>query len=741
VKHTLFIFSIYFFFPLVTFGQELHATKIDSLKHIANSKGVLDTVKAEALIDIAFLYRNISVDSAKYYSVKSLGFSKSIGYKKGEAQALRNIGLSYLRSGKYDTAIAIVKSAAIVAQKNTIRSSLADCYNTLGTAYFRLLAYDSATYYYLASAEIFKELGQSVNVAGAYLNIGSIYQNKGNVVAALRNFQESLLVFEKLNNQQGIAAASYNLSGIFSSQGDFSKAVLYLARTAEIDSASKNLQGFAESLGQLGGFYAALENIDSAIYCYQRSIAIAQEIGTNCSVINPASELGELYLNMNLLDSAYFYLQFATSRAESCQTPKEQVTSNINLSKYYTQIGQEEVAIEKLKQAYAIASINQLANNLATASQFLYKNYKLLNKEALALRYLEEFDSLERNLFNAEKTRKIAQLEAEYVIAKERQKYTYEQDLRELSYQEQLATEQKQNIYFITLAIIFLVIVLVLWRLYHQKSKYNILLSDQNLQIKNQSRLLENKARLLEEQGAKIKTSNQHLLQLNKEKNTIIGIVAHDLKNPLNQIQGIAAIIKLEKYEKTSVEANLEVIEDAANRSIKFIDRILDISAAENKKILVLTTVVRLDKLLGSIIDTFKISALSKDIELIGYNNATITLETDPVLLREVIENLISNALKFSPIKSKVEVRLVSKDTHHEITISDQGPGINQDDQSKMFDEYQILSASPTNNEKSSGLGLAIVRRNIEALGFTIAATNRKAKGASFSIQIPIDKQ
>jgi signal transduction histidine kinase len=735
VKHTLFIFSIYFFFPLVTFGQELHATKIDSLKHIANSKGVLDTVKAEALIDIAFLYRNISVDSAKYYSVKSLGFSKSIGYKKGEAQALRNIGLSYLRSGKYDTAIAIVKSAAIVAQKNTIRSSLADCYNTLGTAYFRLLAYDSATYYYLASAEIFKELGQSVNVAGAYLNIGSIYQNKGNVVAALRNFQESLLV------QQGIAAASYNLSGIFSSQGDFSKAVLYLARTAEIDSASKNLQGFAESLGQLGGFYAALENIDSAIYCYQRSIAIAQEIGTNCSVINPASELGELYLNMNLLDSAYFYLQFATSRAESCQTPKEQVTSNINLSKYYTQIGQEEVAIEKLKQAYAIASINQLANNLATASQFLYKNYKLLNKEALALRYLEEFDSLERNLFNAEKTRKIAQLEAEYVIAKERQKYTYEQDLRELSYQEQLATEQKQNIYFITLAIIFLVIVLVLWRLYHQKSKYNILLSDQNLQIKNQSRLLENKARLLEEQGAKIKTSNQHLLQLNKEKNTIIGIVAHDLKNPLNQIQGIAAIIKLEKYEKTSVEANLEVIEDAANRSIKFIDRILDISAAENKKILVLTTVVRLDKLLGSIIDTFKISALSKDIELIGYNNATITLETDPVLLREVIENLISNALKFSPIKSKVEVRLESKDTHHEITISDQGPGINQDDQSKMFDEYQILSASPTNNEKSSGLGLAIVRRNIEALGFTIAATNRKAKGASFSIQIPIDKQ
>jgi signal transduction histidine kinase len=230
-------------------------------------------------------------------------------------------------------------------------------------------------------------------------------------------------------------------------------------------------------------------------------------------------------------------------------------------------------------------------------------------------------------------------------------------------------------------------------------------------------------------------------LQLNKEKNTIIGIVAHDLKNPLNQIQGIAAIIKLEKYEKTSVEANLEVIEDAANRSIKFIDRILDISAAENKKILVLTTVVRLDKLLGSIIDTFKISALSKDIELIGYNNATITLETDPVLLREVIENLISNALKFSPIKSKVEVRLVSKDTYHEITISDQGPGINQDDQSKMFDEYQILSASPTNNEKSSGLGLAIVRRNIEALGFTIAATNRKAKGASFSIQIPIDKQ
>jgi signal transduction histidine kinase len=738
VKQTLFIFSIYLFFPSLTFGQELQATKIDSLKLIVNNKGVHDTAKADALIDIAFLYRNISVDSTKTYAVKSLDFSKSIEYKKGEAQALRNIGLSYLRSGKYDTAIAIVKRASIIAQKNAIRNSLADCYNTLGTAYFRLLAYDSATYYYLASATIFKELGQSANVAGAYLNIGSIYQNKGNVVAALRNFQESLLVFEKLDNQQGIAAASYNLSGIFSNQGDFNKAILYLARTAKIDSASKNLQGFAESLGQLGGFYAQLDNVDSAIYCYQRSITITKEIGTNCSVINPASELGELYLNKNMLDSAYFYLQFAASRAQSCKTPKEQVTSYINLSKYYTKVGQVGVALKKLDQAYAIASANQLSNNLATTSQLLYKNYKLLNKEVLALRYLEEFDSLERNLFNAEKIRKIAQLEAEYVLEKERQKYTYEQELRELSYQEQLAAEQKQNIYFITVAIIFLVILLVLWRLYHQKSKYNNLLSDQNLQIKHQSLLLENKAQQLEEQGAKIKNSNQHLLQLNKEKNTIIGIVAHDLKNPLNQIQGITAIIKLEKYEKASVEVNLEVIEDATNRSIKFIDRILDISAAENKKILVLNTSISLNKLLTSIIGTFKTSASSKNIELIGYNEISIEVETDSILLREIIENLISNALKFSPKNSKVEVSLLTKNSYHEIIISDQGPGINQDDQRKMFDEYQILGASPTNNEKSSGLGLAIVRRNIEALGYTILATNRKDQGALFSIQIPI---
>lgn len=719
--------------PLICISQELQSSKIDSFKLLVNNVHTPDTVKANALIDIAFMFRNISVDSAKFYAVKSLEYSKKIGYKKGEAQALRNIGLSYLRSGNYETAINLVKKAVVIAKINGIQVSLADCYNTLGTSYFRLLKYDSATYYYLASAELFKELNQSADVAGAYLNIGSIYKNQGNTIEALRNFQESLLVFEELNHQQGIAAATYNLSGIFSEQGDYIKAIYYLKRTAKIDSASNNLLGFAESLGQLGGFYAQLNKVDSAIYFYQKSITNIQEIGSICHVINPASNLGELYLNKGTYDSAYYYLQYATTTAENCKSQKELVTANINLSKYYTQIGEIQLAIIKLKAAYDIASKNQLPNYLATASNLLYKNYKSLNQEKQAIKYLEEYDSLQRALFNAEETRKIAQLEAEYMLEKERQKYAYEQEMREFTYQKNLAAEQKQNIYFILITAICLIIMLVLWRLYHQKSKYNSLLS-------RQSDLLKNKAQQLEQQGEEIKATNEHLIQVNKEKNTIIGIVAHDLKNPLHQIQGITNIIKLEKYSEKSVQEHLKMIEEAAKRSVNFIDRILDISAAENKEILIQKSIVNLNSLLSSIQETFKSTALAKNIRLVVYDQTTVELESDLVILRETIENLVSNAIKFGPKNSEVGIYLEKDHNNYLIKVTDEGPGIDLEDQKKMFDQYRKLSSKPTNNEKSTGLGLAIVRRNINALGYSISTHNRSEKGTEFIINIPIPK-
>ena len=734
-------------------GQNQQLYQLDSLKAELRNNKITDTVRAELLLDIAFVYRNISVDSAKHYAQQSLSYSKSIDYLKGQVQAIRNIGLSYLREGNYDTAIVLANRAAITAKRNNLSTNLADAYNTLGIAHYRKSNYDSARFYYEESAKLFRNInGREADVAGAYLNIGSIYENQGNYIDALKNFQESLLVFEQQDHKMGIASASYNLANLFKKQGDIKKALQYMERTVAIDSLTGNKQGYAESLGQLAGLY--LENSDTAeaIYKYKSSINLSNQVGSKCRAINQIRNLGEIYLLQERLDSAYQYLNKAVETAESCKTLGLIVSSYIQFSKYLIKTNQRNRAIEMLEKAHLIANKEGYKSQQEQASNLLYELYKKLGEREKALYYLEIADQLEDELFNAENTRKIAQLEAEYLIEKERQKFQHDQELRDITYNESLAEEKRRNLLFIIVAIALLLITLVLLRLYYIRTKYNKLLNKQNEEItlqnaqineqieeiSHQSELLQNRANLLEEQSNQLNLANKDLKQINEEKNTIIGIVAHDLKSPINQIQGLLELMRLESDSEALPNQYLSKIEDSAKRSIEMIDRILDISAAENKEIKVKLQPIDLKSFTAKLVNGFDTKASKKAIQIDFEARQTVQIQTDPLLLTEIIENLLSNALKYSPMESKIRVVLDSTELHHQIHVSDEGPGISKEEQRNMFDSYTQLSAKPTADEKSTGLGLSIVKRYINVLNYDIECISDGNCGTTFIIKIPI---
>jgi len=746
-------FFLISFQATLLYSQNKQLYQLDSLKAQLHNPDINDTARAELLLDVAFVYRNISIDSAKQYAQKSLSYSKSINYLSGQVQAIRNIGLSFLREGNYDTAIVLANRAAVLAKKNGLNKNLADAYNTLGISHFRKSNYDSATYYYEQSALLFSEIkGREADVAGAYLNIGSIYENQGNYIDALKNFQESLLVFEQQDHKMGIASAAYNLSNIFRKQGDVEKALKYMQRTVTIDSITGNKQGYAESLGQLASIH--LENGDTteAIAKYKSSISLSNEVGSKCRAINQIRNLGEIYLLQDRLDSAYQYLNTAVKTAENCETLGQIVSSYIQFSKYLIRTSQRIKAANMLEKAHTIAKEEEYKSQQEQAANLLYEVYKLIGNREKALYYLEIADQLEDELFNAEKTRKMAQLEAEYLIEKQRQKFQYDQELREITYNESLAEEKRRNLLFIVAAIALLIIMLVLLRLYFIKTKYNKLLNEQNdeitlqnaqineqlEEISHQSELLKNRANLLEEQSHKLNLANNDLKQINEEKNTIIGIVAHDLKSPINQIQGLLELIRLEADSDALPNNYVAKIDDSAKRSIEMIDRILDISAAENKEIKVKLELIELKPFITELVHNFQTKASKKDISIAFEAHDNAKIKTDPLLLSEIMENLLSNALKYSPKQSSIKVKLDSSDKHHQLHVIDEGPGISPEEQRNMFDSYTKLSAKPTANEKSTGLGLSIVKRYLQALDYAIKCISDGKRGTTFIIKIPI---
>lgn len=241
----------------------------------------------------------------------------------------------------------------------------------------------------------------------------------------------------------------------------------------------------------------------------------------------------------------------------------------------------------------------------------------------------------------------------------------------------------------------------------------------------------------VQQQKDEILEKNEELVILNNEKNSLIGIVAHDLKSPLNQIAGLVSLIKLtsDNMDEESLKY-ISTIGDSAGRLNAMIAKILDIEAIESKASNLNFETVDLTDLITELTANYTITASEKNIALnIHVDKKKHIAIVDKSFALQVFENLLSNAIKFSPKDKKIEVFLTKGKETIRFEVKDQGPGISQTDQSKLFGKYQKLSAKPTGNETSTGLGLSIVKKYVEAMDGKIWCESESGKGASFIVE------
>ncbi len=233
--------------------------------------------------------------------------------------------------------------------------------------------------------------------------------------------------------------------------------------------------------------------------------------------------------------------------------------------------------------------------------------------------------------------------------------------------------------------------------------------------------------------------SNEILDQLNQEKNYLMNVVAHDLKSPLNQIAGLMNLIKLEEDRLSEQQMDCcEKILDSSTRLSSLINTILDQESIDNQKLNLTPEQLHVDEVLKQLVDNFQTLANEKDIDL-GFeiHNAPLTTTLDRNFTIQVFENLISNAIKFSPPEKSVQItaRLENEDIVTE--IKDNGPGLTEDDKNKLFKKFSKLSAKPTGKETSSGLGLSIVKKYVDAMNGKVWCESKSGFGAKFVVSFP----
>jgi signal transduction histidine kinase len=241
----------------------------------------------------------------------------------------------------------------------------------------------------------------------------------------------------------------------------------------------------------------------------------------------------------------------------------------------------------------------------------------------------------------------------------------------------------------------------------------------------------------LAQQKEQIERKNEELLTLNNEKNNLIGIVAHDLKSPLNQIKGLVSLIRVTSPLDEEAANCLSMIESSANRLSSMIAKILDIEAIESKQLNLKFEQTNLGEVLSGLVTRFKIDADQKLIRLHCQVHGAVSIETDRNYLTQILENLLSNAIKFSATDKNVFISLIDNQDDVIIEVKDEGPGLTDDDKKKLFSKYQKLSAKPTGSESSTGLGLSIVKKFVESMKGQIWCESEAGQGASFFVKFP----
>lgn len=241
----------------------------------------------------------------------------------------------------------------------------------------------------------------------------------------------------------------------------------------------------------------------------------------------------------------------------------------------------------------------------------------------------------------------------------------------------------------------------------------------------------------------RLESTNEELRRLSLLKSRFLGMAAHDLKNPMTTILVLADQLS-ESCDKAdtvgSRRKQLHRIHESVQKMLGIIQALLDSAAAESGQLELRLQPADLARMAIEVAEENRVYAESKQIEIrCEVPDAPLVAKVDGARIRDVMDNLINNAIKFSPPSKAILVAIQKADRKAHFKVMDQGPGLSEEDMKLVFGLYQRLSAQPTGSESSTGLGLSIVKQRVELHSGRVWVESQPGEGATFHVELPLE--
>lgn len=670
---------------------------------------------------IAFVLIGCSLQLSAQPSLDSLNFAIEQVPKREKVQELVAIGWHY-RTDYPDISLIYLEKARDLVQDPHERLLFPKIYNFIGVAYWYKGDFFNAMEQYKKALLVAQKQEDSTEIAYSYHNIGRVHHTQTNFGVAHTYFFQALQLFTSLQDTTGMGYCYESLAKAYLLQEKYLKAIEMGEKSLALRKAKGNERAISSALIELADIYQWMEDYDRAIETLEEATEYAKALPEKSRMGQICLEMAETYFMINDYSNSIRYAEQAYNLLKMVNLPLRLQVMSLLGKLHYEQKNYQQA--ESYFQ-FILSTENKTGDLIIKQDAFLYLAQIKENTELLqeALSYWKRYNAVKDSIVNTEKSKAIGRLEGKFELLKKEQENNY------LKKQEKISQDMIQQTRQRNLALVVIVILgagfmgVLIWK---------------NGQTRRLFMMLKQQKEATEVQYAQVKSSKEKLEELNEEKDGLMGIVAHDLKAPLNRIKGYVQIMKLTAKLDEEQQQYIEGIERSTENGRNLIRDLLDVSAFEQQDLTLHLEQVSLNELVEQLVQNYQLDVKRKDLNIIQKLEEGVGLYSDRQLIARIIENIFSNAIKFSPSEKHIFIHSWKAADHIGLSIRDEGPGFTEVDKNKMFKKFQQLSAKPTAGENSTGLGLAIVKSLIDRLQGEIQLISEPHKGATFHLKFPL---
>ncbi len=585
-----------------------------------------------------------------------------------------------------------------------------DALRNLGMGYYEKGNYNASIEYYNKSAKIALDAGDMDREAKIHSNLAMPYIALGKHKNALTELNKAIDAAEKYNLPLVKAHATHNIGMVYHYQQMVDSAISYYTRSQQQYEKLGDTSRSTFILGNIGHIFLKKKNFKKAKECYLQSLKLAETQKNYKAIGNAQQSLGALFLETKDWKNAHYYFLEAKKTLESTGEKTEYLRLLDNFTEAYLETGDTTSAARYAAECYHLAQLNGQLYYLQSSAKKLSEIFERKKNFSQSLSFYKIYKSASDSLYSKDNKEQLVRQEEEFRFKKQ-------QSDMEVVY----TAKVWQRNYILAIALVLIVsmsvIGLLLLRNIRQTRKNNKILKNTNAFIEEQIILLE---------------------ESDKFKKSLISIIAHDIRSPINSLHYILKPFKDGIISEGQTRELLSSCYDEIDMLTIHIENLLRWASQHLHSFDLSIANFNIRELFEEIVRLQERRLVEKQLTAVINCDPQLSIAADPEVVKIIVRNLVDNAIKFSRPGGKISIEAKANAIDNGVIFSiiDTGDGLAKNVRDQIYSDAQPISLNGTNDEKGFGLGLQLCMYYLALYHSELRIQSVEGEGSIFSFEL-----